>query len=182
MNTYIALLRGINVSGQKKIKMADLREHLAELPFHNIQTYIQSGNIVFEREETESKIIEEEIRTKIEEKYGFDVPTLVKTQEDFKHVVEHHPFIHQRKEDPKLVHVTFLGQTPDSEKVSALSAGNYPSEEFKIEEDYFYLFAPNGYGRAKLNNNFIERNLKVRATTRNWKTVNKLLEMATISE
>lgn len=177
MNTYIALLRGINVSGQKKIKMAELREHLAELPYHNIQTYIQSGNILFGREEAEIGLIEKEIRSKIEEKYGFDVPIMVKTREDFEYVVSHHPFIHQRNEDPKFVHITFLEEKPDLEKVNALAAGEYTSEEYQIDGSFFYLFAPNGYGRAKLNNNFIERKLKVRATTRNWKTVNKLLEM-----
>lgn len=177
MPTYIALLRGINVSGQKKIKMAELREHLAELPYHNIQTYIQSGNIMLEREEAEVGIIEAEIRAKIEEKYGFDVPTMVKTKEDFEHVVSHHPFIRRRKEDPKFVHVTFLAENPDPEKIELLTAGEYPSEEFEIEGNYFYLFAPNGYGRARLNNNFIERKLKTRATTRNWKTITKLLEL-----
>ncbi len=178
MNTYIALLRGINVSGQKKIKMAELREHLAELPLHNIQTYIQSGNILFDREETEVGIIEEEIRAKIEEKYGFDVPTMVKTKEDLEHVIAQHPFIHQRHEDPKLVHVTFLAGSPEAEHLANLTSVDYPSEEYQVDRTFFYLFAPNGYGRAKLNNNFIERKLKVRATTRNWKTVTKLLEMA----
>lgn len=182
MTTYIALLRGINVSGQKKIKMAELREHLAELSYQHIQTYIQSGNILFEREETSTATIEEEIQEKIEEKYGFDVPTMVKTKEDFEHVVSHHPFIRQRNEDPKYVHVTFLAEEPDPEHVTVLRAGEYASEEYELDGNYFYLFAPDGYGRAKLNNNFIERKLKVRATTRNWKTVNKLLEMATISQ
>lgn len=177
MRTYIALLRGINVSGQKKIKMAELREHLSELPYSNIQTYIQSGNLLFDREETDSSVIEQEIHEKIREKYGFEVPVMVKTKENFQHVVDHHPFIQQRNEDPKYVHVTFLEKAPDPAQVAVLQSVEYAPEEFHIEGAYFYFFSPNGYGRAKLNNNFIERKLKLRATTRNWKTVNKLLEM-----
>ena len=118
MPTYVALLRGINVSGQKLIKMAELRAQLAELPYDNIRTYIQSGNILFEREAAEPAVIEEEVRQLIAKHYGFDVPVMVKTREDLDYVVNNHPFIHERNEDPKFVHVTFLAEEPDPERVA----------------------------------------------------------------
>ena len=89
---FIALLRGINVSGQKMIKMVDLRESLAELPFNNIQTYIQSGNIVFKADEKQTDKIESLIKNKIREKYGFDVPTLVRTPEELSRALRDNPF------------------------------------------------------------------------------------------
>ena len=178
MITYIALLRGINVSGKKKIKMADLRSHLEELKFKNIKTYIQSGNILFKSTETNQAVLEQQIKDKIEKKYGFDVPVMVKLATDFQRVIENNPFIKDEANDIKCMHITFLGSLPTQEQIDHLATYNYPSEEYLLENKDIYFYAPNGYGRAKMNNNFFEKKLKVRATTRNWKTVNKLLVMA----
>lgn len=178
MKTYIALLRGINVSGQKKIKMADLKSHLEELYFKNIQTYIQSGNVVFEFEDKPPEELEKAILEKIKEKYAFEVPVLLKTPADLAHILTHNPFLNGRNEDITKLFVTFLFEKPASEKVEKLKEVNYSPEEYVVEEKDIYFFSPNGYGRAKMNNSFFEKKLKVFATTRNWKTVNKLKEMA----
>jgi len=178
MTTYIALLRGINVSGKKKIKMADLRSHLAELNLQNIKTYIQSGNILFKSAETNQAVLEQQIKNKIEEKYGFDVPVMVKLATDFQRVIENNPFAKDESNDIKCMHITFLGSVPVQEQIDHLATYNYPSEEYVLEDKDIYFYAPNGYGRAKMTNNFFEKKLKVRATTRNWKTVNKLFVMA----
>ena len=178
MPTYVALLRGINVSGQKLIKMAELRAQLAELPYDNIRTYIQSGNILFEREAAEPAVIEEEVRQLIAKHYGFDVPVMVKTREDLDYVVNNHPFIHQRNEDPKFVHVTFLAEEPDPERVAKLREEDYSPEEWVLDGTYFYFFSPKGMGNAKMSNTFVENRLKVKATGRNWRTTMKLWEMA----
>jgi uncharacterized protein (DUF1697 family) len=177
MTIYIALLRGINVSGKKKIKMADLRSHLEELNFQNIKTYIQSGNILFKSDETDQSVLEQQIKDKIEEKYGFDVPVMVKLATDFQHVIDNNPFAKDETNDIKCMHITFLGSLPTQEQVDHLATYSYPSEEYVLENKDIYFYAPNGYGRAKMNNNFFEKKLKVRATTRNWKTVNKLFLM-----
>ncbi len=177
MNTYIAMLRGINVSGQKKIKMADLRAHLAELAFGNIRTYIQSGNIIFEHEETSASYLEDKIKQKILEKYGFEVPVLVKLSADFEHLLSHNPFLKDPAKETKRMYVTFLAEEPQAEGLAKLQTVDYAPEEYILEGKEIYFFSPLGYGRAKMNNSFFEQKLKVAATTRNWRTINKLLEM-----
>ena len=178
MNTYIALLRGINVSGQKKVRMIDLKSHLEELGFQNIQTYIQSGNIIFQQKETGLPLLEARIKQKILEKYGFDVPVIIKTPPELVHVLEHNPFLNDPAKDPKRMYVTFLSDIPSSTLVTALKAINHSPEEYVLDRKNIYGFSPSGFGRAKMSNNFFENKLKVTATTRNWATVNKLAEMA----
>jgi uncharacterized protein (DUF1697 family) len=174
MNTFLSLLRGINVSGQKKIKMEDLRKLYKSLGFQNVQTYIQSGNVVFESTEADRKVIAEKIEIAISKKYNFDVPVLIETPEKFKDVLEGNPF---SEEETKRLYVTFLDAEPNLELIKKLKEFNYSPEKYVIVKDVIYFFSPIGYGRAKMNNNFFERKLKVSATTRNWKTTKKLLEM-----
>lgn len=178
MKTYIAMLRGINVSGQKKIKMAELRAHLAELDFQNVQTYIQSGNIIFQYADTPHPELEEMIHNKIKEKYGFEVPTLVKQAEDFGYVIQNNPFLEEPEKDIKRQYITFLAETPAREHANNINAEDYLPEEYVLDGDVIFFFSPSGYGRARMNNNFFEKKLKVKATTRNWKTVNKLYDMS----
>jgi uncharacterized protein (DUF1697 family) len=177
MNKYIAILRGINVSGQKKIKMADLKSHLSELNFKNIQTYIQSGNIIFEYESDDIIFLEDAIKSKINEKYGFEVPTIVITQNEIEYVLANNPFINEQGKDPERIYVTFLSDFPSITNIEKLENFNYSPEEYILDGKIIYFFSPHGYGKAKMNNNFFENKLKVEATTRNWKTVNKLFEM-----
>jgi len=178
MEIYIAMLRGINVSGQKKIKMADLRVHLSELPFDNLSTYIQSGNIVFQSVHTDPTILAKAIADKIREKYDFEVPTLVKTRSDFEAAVENNPFPESEGHDLKYLHVTFLAEAPEASTIEHIQMLDFEPEQFVWLDEKIYLYAPKGYGRAKMTNNFWEKKLKIAATTRNWKTVNKLLDMA----
>lgn len=181
MNTYIALLRGINVSDQKLIKMADLRMHLAKLKLDNIQTYIQSGNIVFQSNGKSCEKLENLIRSKIKEKYDFDVPTLVKTPADLIDVIKRNPFKEEVESDSKRIYITFLSDHPEQSKIESLKEVDYSPEKYAVDGDIVFFFSPNGYGKAKMNNNFFENKLKVNATTRNWKTVNTLLEMSSQS-
>ena len=178
MKTYIALLRGINVSGKKKIKMADLREQLAELKWNNIRTYIQSGNVLFETSETDRKKLEQQLHDKIEEHYDFQVPTLVLSADNLAHALETNPFLKDASNDHDRVYFTFLKDEPEQEKIDKLLSYSYPPEELVVDTFCVYGYAPEGYGNAKFSNNFIENKLKVGATTRNLKSVRKLLEMA----
>lgn len=178
MTTYIALLRGINVSGQKSIKMAELRTQLEDLGFANVQTYIQSGNIVFDFEKYRSADLENLIRTKILDQYGFEVHVMVKTPEQLEKVVHDNPFIHEAREESTRLFVTFLSDIPSPERVDKLKTLDYSPERWVLIGSDVYFFAANGYGKAKMNNNFFEAKLKIQATTRNWKTVNMLLQMA----
>lgn len=173
MKTYISILRGINVSGQKKIKMADLKKLYEDLGFKNIQSYIQSGNVVFEFQETASKKLEEMIFNKIKEHYHFDVPNLVLTPLEIEEVLNKNPFSQHEK-----MYFTFLSDLPSTERIEQLKHLDYSPEEYVIIDKTAYFYSPNGYGKAKMNNNFFESKLKVTATTRNFNTVKKLLEMA----
>lgn len=175
MKTYIALLRGINVSGQKKIKMAELRSHLVNWGFSQVQTYIQSGNLVFTDTENDRHRIAERIRNGILEVYGFDVPVMILVPEELEEVLAHNPFLPEY--EPKRLYVTFLSAEPPPLLVEQLTLVDYSPEAFILQGKHIYFFSPAGYGRAKMNNNFFEKKLKVNATTRNWRTVNKLNEM-----
>ncbi|MDN5200563.1 DUF1697 domain-containing protein [Fulvivirgaceae bacterium BMA10] len=178
MQTYIAMLRGINVSGQKKIKMVDLRAYLEELNFLNIQTYIQSGNIIFDHAQVDPGILEDNIKEKVLEKYGFEVPTTVKLPSEFNYVLNNNPFLKEHDMDPKRIFVTFLYEIPAAEYIEKLKEVDYTPEEYILDGKNIFFFSPHGYGKAKMSNNFFENKLKVFATTRNWRTVNKLYEMA----
>lgn len=175
MNTYISMLRGINVSGQKQVRMADLKNLYESMGFENVRTYVQSGNVIFESAEKDEAKLSKQIEAKIEETFGFSVPVLVRTAQDFKRIVENHPFT---KEDPAGVLVTFLHERPARSKLDDLSSYEDKVDQFAIGEQEIFLFCPGGYGKTKLSNTFFEKKLGVAATTRNWKTVNMLYEMA----
>jgi len=177
MITYIALLRGINVSGKNLIKMKELTVHLASLKYNNIKTYIQSGNIIFASDEKENIVLEKEIKQLIDDKFGLKVPVLVKTAAEMKTVFENNPFINNRNLDIDKMHVTFLSEAPVKENILKLVESKIETDEFILTNDIIYLYCFGGYGNTKLSNTFFESKLKVSATTRNWKTVGKLVEM-----
>lgn len=178
METYISILRGINVSGQKKIKMADLKALYEELKFKDVITYIQSGNVIFK---VDKKISCTELSGKIEKKiyenYQFDVPVIIRTIAEMKKVLSGNPFQKQKGIDFERLYVTFLADEPKKVELEKVEKLDFTPEKFNIIGKEVYLYCPNGYGRTKLNNNFFENKLKVVATTRNWNTVNKLVEM-----
>ena len=176
MTKFIALLRGINVSGQKQIKMPDLKSLFEESGFQNIETYIQSGNVIFTSKEKLPEKLEQKISLAIKRKFGFDVQIIVLTPEEIEYVLNNNPFIKKKKESEKL-YVTFLAKSPSDENINKLNAIDYSPEEYIIDGSYIYLFVPNGYGKAKLNNNLFENKLKVFGTTRNLKTIKALFEL-----
>lgn len=178
METYIAILRGINVSGYKMIKMEMLRKMFDSLNFKNVRTYIQSGNVVFERKKTSPGTLQEKIEKEIFKTFGFEVPVIVKEKREVEYVLKNNPFINGRKEDITRLHVTFLAKEPDETNVMKIKDLKYDPDEFLISGKTVYLFCPDRYGNTKLNNSFFENKLKVSATTRNWKTINELVKIA----
>lgn len=177
MSSYIALLRGINVSGQKLIKMSELKELFESQGFQNVQTYIQSGNVIFYSKEKPIEKLKNIIQTAIRKKFGFDVSVLVITPDMIEYVLKNNPFIKKNKGLDKL-YVTFLSEQPSAENIKMLNSIDYSPEEYILDGSLVYLHVPNGYGKTKLNNNLFENKLKVEATTRNWKTINKLWELS----
>lgn len=170
---YIALLRGINVSGKNKLPMADLRALCEELGWQKVQSYIQSGNLKFEWE-GEAKTAAANLSQVIQEKFGYEVPVLVKPQAYFQKALKN-PFLIEKPDlELKSLHVTFLENTPAPENIATLATKDHKADQWKVVEDRVYLHCPNGYGRTKLTNNYLERHLGATATTRNWKTLNKL--------
>jgi uncharacterized protein (DUF1697 family) len=178
MKTYIALLRGINVSGKNSIKMLDLRELFLDLLFKNVHTYIQSGNVVFQFKETENSILEKKINQAIQKTFSFDVPTIVLDFDHLKTVVVHNIFLKDSSKDLAFFHITFLNAKPIAENFEKIKIGNYQSDLFELIDKTIYLYCPNGYGNTRLTNAFFESKLRVQATTRNWKTTLELLSMA----
>ncbi len=176
METYIAFLRGINVSGQKKIKMADLRLSLERSGLEKVQTYIQSGNLVFQSTMATITSLEKMITDQIAKDFEFDVPVLVTTPESIQQILERDPFPDQ--EDSGKHYYALLKTKPDPQRKAAFEKMKFENEQFLINDACVYLNCVKGYGKAKLNNNLIERKLGVVATTRNLNTLKKMITLS----
>jgi uncharacterized protein (DUF1697 family) len=176
MQTYIALLRGINVGGHNPLKMDELKKLFISLSFTNITTIIQSGNIIFSTAKVNTDILNNEITAAIKEQFNFAVGCVVLTIQEFTEMVKHNVFV---KDKPiETLHVTLLQRLPQKEKSKALN--NFPKTdvEFNLINKAVYLFCPQSYSSNKLTNTVLEKVLGVQATTRNWKTILRLLEIA----
>lgn len=178
MKTYISILRGINVSGHKIIKMDALRTSYENMGFSNVKTYVQSGNIIFSYDDIESKKLEERIFQQIKKDFGFDVPVIVLSVEKLEEIIKNNPFLKDKSKEESFMHVTFLASKSETNNFKAIEEKKKDNEDIIFSDYAVYLYCPNGYGNTKLNNNFIEAKLKVRATTRNWKTTNELFQIA----
>lgn len=174
---YIALLRGINVGGNKKIKMADLKDLLSANDFKNVQTYIQSGNILFENSTQTIADLENKMMSLIQKKYGFEVKVVIKTATEIKKITREIPNIVLQDFPLNHVFAMLLDAAPEKENVEKLLNQDFSPDIIAIQNDVLYLACPNGASKTKLTNNFIERQLKVSGTTRNYKTMQKLVEM-----
>jgi uncharacterized protein (DUF1697 family) len=182
METYIALLRGINVSGQKMIKMEELKNVLGELGFTGITTYIQSGNILFKCVTGDPDSLAAAIADKILQRFGFAVPVVIRTLAELDCISRNNPFVRGGNIDTGKMHVTFLSEKPGAENESKTGEYKFSPDEFAVKGKEVYLYCPDGYGRTKLTNQFFESKLKVTATTRNWNTVLTLVNMGRTSD
>ena len=171
---YVAFLRGINVSGKNMIKMEDLRILSQEIGLEDVQTYIQSGNIVYESSMCE-EAVEQLLNSSIKKNYGYDVDVIVKKQEDIQLIIDKHPFINDN--DTKAIYFTLLAQAPTQELLSSLPLKGENNEDFLLKDNVIYLYYQNGYGKTKLTNKYFENKLKIKATTRNYNTMVKLASM-----
>jgi uncharacterized protein (DUF1697 family) len=179
MNTYICMLRGINVSGQKLIKMADLKALYDSLHLKNVATYIQSGNVVFQSPISDPMKITASIERAIEKSYGFSVAVVLRSPSDFRKVIDKRPPLGAGKIDETRLYVTFLKSKPDPSLARMLAAAKQKGTDvFAIAGSEIYVYCPNGYGKTVLSNTFFEKQLKITSTTRNWNTVQTLLSMA----
>lgn len=178
MKIFISMLRGINVSGQNKIRMAELKSLYESLGLVNVETYVQSGNVIFDTSAQDASRLTALIEAQIKRSFGYTVSVFIRDRNDFQRILRHNPFLSGRNEDPAKLHVTFLYGSPSKSKLNGLIAPSGEADEFFVGEKEIFLFCPNGYGRTKLSNTFFERKLNVPATTRNWNTVNALYQIA----
>ena len=178
MTTYISILRGINVSGQKLIKMAHLQKTYEKLGFGSITTYVQSGNVVFTGKKATPNELAASITQQIAKDFGFQVPVIVFSINKLKQIIASNPFINDSQKDIAYLHVTFLSSQPPKFDVEAIEEKKQIGEAIAFTNAAVYLYCPNGYGKTKLTNNFLETKLQVSATTRNWKTANELARIA----
>ena len=178
MNHYISLLHGINVGGQRRIRMEELRALYESLNFNNVRTYIQSGNVIFDSHKSSISGLTNTIETAIEQTFGFSVTTLIRKKKEFYNLIESNPFLDECNGDITKLHVTFLSDTPSSSSVIEIKEVDYGSDQLFISGKEIHLYCPNGYGRTKLSNSFFERKLGMSATTRNWKTVTTLFDLS----
>lgn len=178
IKTYIALLRGINVSGHKLIKMSDLKILFENCGFNYVTTYIQSGNVVFSSAITNKKEIKSIIEKAIQSTFSFDVSTLILESQELETIKNNNIFLNKHPLALKSIYFTFFDEKPNQELVNELNQLHQETEFFSIAENVIHCFYPNGYGNSKWNNVFFEKKLKVNCTTRNYNTVNKLIEVA----
>jgi uncharacterized protein (DUF1697 family) len=178
MNTYISLLRGINVSGQNKIKMAALKEVYEYLKFENITTYIQSGNVVFKSSD-DASTLKKSIEVAIKNHFDLDIPVLILTVNQLESIYKALPFpnIDIELEGSKII-VFFLSNSIRQDKKEVFDAYISHSEHLVMGQNVIYLYCPDGSGKSKLTNKLIEQKLKLTSTARNIKTVNKLLSIS----
>lgn len=176
---YISLLRGINVSGQKKIKMAELKLVYEDAGFKDVVSYIQSGNVIFDSDLKDASKISVTIEYAIKKTFGFDVPVIIRSNSEMKKVLSTCPFkdIDIEKDGTKVL-VTFANSKPAQKNIKEFAQYVEPPEELTVLGKEVYLYCPNGYGKSKLSNTFLEKKLGILATTRNIKSVVKLYELS----
>jgi len=157
--------------------MEVLRGICEGLGFRNVDTYIQSGNIVFQTATENPPALSKHIDEAILQSFGFDSPVIVRTSKEMRNVIANNPFLKEKGIDSSKLHVTFLSETAQKGSVKKLESLATSQDRFHLAAREIYLHCPSGYGRTKLSNNAIEKALLVKATTRNWKTTNTLFEM-----
>jgi uncharacterized protein (DUF1697 family) len=175
--TYVALLRGINLSGHKIVKMDQLRKAFEELGFADVKTYIQSGNVVFKAPMQAPENLAKRIEEKVLRQFGFPVPVVVKTADEIGEIIKNNTLVKEKGVDISRLHVTFLSCAPEKNALKMLDTIPAGQDQFRCSGQAIYLHCPNGYHETKLSNNVLEKMLKVGTTTRNWKTVNQLYQM-----
>lgn len=173
---FVALLRGINVGGNRRLPMKHLAAMFTKAGCVDVETYIQTGNVVFRAPSTVAKRLPGTITAAIEQQFGFSVPVVLRSREELAAGVARNPFL-KRGIDTAALHVAFLADIPNPTCVTALDATRSPGDSFILCGRDIYLWLPNGVARTKLTNNYFDRTLKTVSTIRNWNTVLKLLEM-----
>ena len=175
---HVALLRGINIGGKNKLPMADLAAIFREAGCDGVRTYIQSGNVVFRADPALAEEIPSLIGESILDRFGYRTPVIARSARELGEIVQANPFADTGTEANRLL-VFFLADLPDRVRVETLDPDRSPGDEFVVRRREIFLHYPNGVARSKLTNSYFDSTLATTSTGRNWRTVTKLLELAT---
>lgn len=173
--THVALLRGINVGGKNPLPMKELVRMFEAAGCGNVQTYIQSGNVIFDAPAGASSI-GHAVSAIVEKRFGYRVPVILRTAPQLGKVIIGNPFL-KAGADLKTLHVYFLARAPGAAEVATLEPARSAPDAFHVLGQEIYLHLPNGIGRSKLTNAYFDAKLATVSTARNWSTVLKLVEM-----
>lgn len=177
MKTHLALLRGINVSGHKMIKMDALKKALESIGFTNVVTYIQSGNVFVTTAEESPTKVGFLIKQEIFKSFGHDVPVIVLGKDDLQACLDRNLFLNEAEIDLKKLYVSFISSELPENMITQLNLNFIKPDEIQLDGKRIYLKYDISPAKTKLDNKWIEKSMNVVSTTRNWNTVNKLLEM-----
>lgn len=173
--TYIVLLRGINVAGKNKILMNDfVHQLIEEQEFESVKSYIQSGNFVIKSSIKTSDNISLKIKKIILEKYQYKIDVFSFTLSEFTKIINTHPFEIKEKQN----YIAFINKKPEQEYITDLSTKNFNNDCYQVTNKAIHVVYSVQYSKSKLNNNYLEKQLKIISTMRNWNTVQKLILMA----
>lgn len=175
MATCIAFFRGINVGGRNRLAMKDLVQQFERIGIHGARTHIQSGNVAFRCTRQQRPEIGRRIAAAIQQEHGFEPKVQVITIQELEHAIAANPFMDARK-DPSNLHLWFLKDVPESPDLETLDRLKTGTERFALDRKVFYLHTPDGFGESKLAA-AVEKCLGTDATSRNWQTVTKTLEL-----
>jgi uncharacterized protein (DUF1697 family) len=176
MGVFVSLFRAINVGGHSQVKMAELTELHRTIGLANVRTYLQTGNVVFETDRNDSTLLASEIAQGFEQKFGFATEVMVRNVSELRQLTTLNPF-NQPERESKWVVVMFLSVSPEARAKKELLEVYKGPEEMHFVDKELFIYYPEGIGRSKLSNNYIEKKIKAMGTGRNWNTVMKLLEM-----
>lgn len=176
MIRYAALLRAVNVVGRNMVKMAELKSHCDSLGFACVQTYLQSGNLIFaSKDKSPSKLIQR-LEALIKKEFGFEGRVVIRTSVDLGKVIKKNP-MRNHEDDPSHLAVMFLATRPARDAFASLRTAFSGPEEMHLIGQELYLYYPNGMGQSKLTTGLLEKKLGTHGTVRNWNTVRKLHEL-----
>ena len=177
MTKYLALLRGVNVSGHNMIKMDALKKMLENMGFQNVETYIQSGNIFFDSEEENAASVGFKIKQEISKVFGYDVPVIMVSKTDLELCFKNNPYLKEKECDIKKLYVAFISKELTAAAINDLKISNFKPDEAAIDSNRIYIKYAIGAGKTNLDQKYIEKKLNVVSTIRNWNTVTNLFEM-----
>jgi len=167
------------MTGHNSIKMADLSNLYKDLKFNDVETYIQSGNVIFNlNDNIPVSDLSDKIEKEILKRFSYIVPVMIRTVEEMQEVFSSNPFLKEKHFESSKMAVVFLHKKLEEEQIQRVININYPPDKFKIIGNEIFIYCPNGFGETKLYTNFFEKKMGVTGTARNWKTITNMLQLA----